>query len=103
MYICCMDYIEQIQDIYEFSNGELSSGLGERFRKCRTALGLTQKEVASNSGVSVMTIVRFERGEAGAIRLDNFIALLRAIQRLDDLSGVLPEMPDSLYAKTRRK
>lgn len=103
MYICCMDYIEQIQDIYEFSNGELSSGLGERFRKCRTALGLTQKEVASNSGVSVMTIVRFERGEAGAIRLDNFIALLRAIQRLDDLSGVLPEMPGSLYAKTRRK
>lgn len=103
MYICCMDYIEQIQDIYEFSNGELSSGLGERFRKCRTALGLTQKEVASNSGVSVMTIVRFERGEAGAIRLDNFIALLRAIQRLDDLSGVLPEMPGSLYTKTRRK
>ena len=85
-----MDYIDQVQDIYEFSNGELSSGLGERFRKCRTALGLTQKEVASQSGVSVMTIVRFERGEAGAIRLDNFIALLRA-------------MPDSLYAKTKRK
>ena len=103
MYICSMDYIDQVQDIYEFSNGELSSGLGERFRKCRTALGLTQKEVASQSGVSVMTIVRFERGEGGTIRLDNLIALMRAIQRLDDLSGLLPEMPDSLYSKNSGK
>ena len=102
MYICRMDYLDQIQDIYEFSNGELSAGLGERFRKCRTRLGLTQKEVALQSGVSIMTIVRFERGEAGSIRLDNFIALLRAVQRLNDLSSILPEMPDSLYAKNGR-
>lgn len=103
MYICGMEYDEQILDIYEFSNGELSSQLGERFRKCRTALGLTQKEVALKSGVSVMTIVRFERGEGGTIRLDNLIALMRAIQRLDDLSGLLPEMPDSLYSKNSGK
>ncbi len=24
-----MDYLDQIQDIYEFSNGELSAGLGD--------------------------------------------------------------------------
>ena len=94
---------EQIQDTYEYSNGELAAQLGERFRDYRNALGLSQKEVAIHSGVSVMTIVRFERGQGSSIRLDNLIALLRAIQRLDDITDLVPEMPESLYAKKRRK
>ena len=98
-----MGDFEQIQDTYEYSNGELAAQLGERFRDYRSALGLSQKQVALQSGVSVMTIVRFERGQGNSIRLDNLIALLRAIQRLDDISGVVPEMPQSLYAKKKRK
>lgn len=94
---------DQIQDTYEYSNGELAAQLGERFRDYRNALGLSQKEVAIHSGVSVMTIVRFERGQGSSIRLDNLIALLRAIQRLDDITDLVPEMPESLYAKKRRK
>ena len=94
---------ELIQDTYEYSNGELAAQLGERFRDYRSALGLSQKQVALQSGVSVMTIVRFERGQGNSIRLDNLIALLRAIQRLDDITGVVPEMPQSLYAKKKRK
>ena len=103
MYICIMGDFEQIQDTYEYSNGELAAQLGERFRDYRSALGLSQKQVALQSGVSVMTIVRFERGQGNSIRLNNLIALLRAIQRLDDISGVVPEMPQSLYAKKKRK
>ena len=103
MYICIMGDFEQIQDTYEYSNGELAAQLGERFRDYRSALGLSQKQVALQSGVSVMTIVRFERGQGNSIRLDNLIALLRAIQRLDDITGVVPEMPQSLYAKKKRK
>ena len=103
MYICSMNNTNQIQDIYEYSNGELAAQLGERFRNYHSALGLSQKEVALNSGVSVMTIVRFERGQGNAIRLDNLIALLRAIQRLDDITELVPDMPESLYAKKRRK
>ena len=98
-----MDEFDQIQDIYEYSNGELASQLGERFREYRSALGLTQKQVAVQSGVSVMTIVRFEKGLGNSIRLDNLIALLRAIQRLEDLAGLIPDLPRSLYAKSRRK
>ena len=94
---------ELIQDTYEYSNGELAAQLGERFRDYRSALGLSQKQVALQSGVSVMTIVRFERGQGNSIRLDNLIALLRAIQRLDDITGLVPEMPQSLYAKKKRK
>ena len=103
MYICGMIDSELIQDTYEYSNGELAAQLGERFRDYRSALGLSQKQVALQSGVSVMTIVRFERGQGNSIRLDNLIALLRAIQRLDDITELIPEMPQSLYAKKKRK
>lgn len=101
MYICCMSDIKQ--DYFEYSNGELAAQLGERFRQYRIALGLSQKQVALQSGVSVMTIVRFERGQGYAIRLDNLIALLRAVQRLEDLQELVPEMPESLYAKKKRR
>ena len=94
---------ELIQDFYEYSNGELAAQLGERFRNYRNSLGLSQKDLALNSGVSVMTIVRFEKGQGSSIRLDNLIALFRAIQRLDDISELVPDMPESLYAKKRRR
>lgn len=103
MYICDMMEQEQIQDTYEYSNGELAAQLGARFRDYRNALGLSQKQVALQSGVSVMTIVRFEKGQGNSIRLDNLIALLRSIQRLDDFYGLVPEMPESLYAKKGRR
>ena len=103
MYICSMINEEQLQDTYAYSNGELAAQLGERFKDYRSALGLSQKQVAIQSGVSVMTIVRFERGQGNSIRLDNLIALLRAVQRLDDIAELIPEMPQSLYAKKRRK
>lgn len=93
---------EQVQDIYEWSNGDIAARIGARFRDYRTALGLSQKQVAVQSGVSVMTIVRFERGQGNSIRLDNLIALLRAVQRLDDVADLIPEMPQSLYAKKKR-
>ena len=94
---------EPVQDTYEYSNGELAAQLGERFKDYRSALGLSQKQVAIQSGVSVMTIVRFERGQGCSIRLDNLIALLRAVQRLDDITELVPEMPQSLYTKQKRK
>lgn len=92
----------ETKDIYEYSNGELASWLGDRFKEYRRALGLSQKQVSLQSGVSVMTIVRFERGEGNSIRLDNLIALLRAIQRLEDITELIPDLPPSLYPKKRR-
>jgi len=86
-----------LMDLYERSNNDIAVDLGRRFRDYRIALRLTQKEIAEQSGVSVMTIVRFESGEVHSIRLDNFIALLRAIQRLEGISESIPEIPMSLY------
>ncbi|MBO5979479.1 MAG: helix-turn-helix transcriptional regulator [Bacteroidales bacterium] len=85
------------RDLYAKSNNDIVAELGKRFRDYRIALRLTQKEVADQTGVSVMTIVRFERGEGSAIRLDNFVALMRAIQKLDGIADAIPNMPVSLY------
>ena len=48
-----------------------------------------------------MTIVRFEKGDG--IRLDNLVALMRAIEKLEDIAEFIPEMPSSLYDLPVRK
>lgn len=87
-----------LNDIYEKSNNDIVVELGRKFRDYRIALRQTQKDVAEQAGVSVMTIVRFERGEGSAIRMDNFVALMRAIQKLEAISEAIPDVPTSLYA-----
>lgn len=84
-------------DLYERSNNDIAEELGKRFKDYRIALRLTQKDIAEQSGVSIMTIVRFEKGEACSIRLDNLVALLRAIQRLEGITEIIPEVHRSLY------
>lgn len=84
-------------DLYEQSNNDIVVELGRRFRDYRIALRMTQKEIARQSGVSVMTIVRFERGEGATIRFDNFIALMRSIQKLEGIADCIPDIPDNLY------
>lgn len=63
MYICRMMNEWNRLDLYEKSNNDIMIELGRRFRDYRIALRMTQKEIALQSGVSVMTIVRFEKGE----------------------------------------
>ena len=84
-------------DLYARSDNDIAIALGRRFKDYRVALKMTQKEIAQQSGVSVMTIVRFENGDGCSIRLDNFIALMRAIQRLKGIANAVPEVPHSLY------
>jgi transcriptional regulator with XRE-family HTH domain len=89
------EYVDN--ELYESSNNDIVVSLGARFRDLRIALCLTQKEVSEQSGVSVMTIVRFERGESTSIRLDNFIALMRCVQRLEYVAEIIPETQPLLY------
>ena len=92
-----------IQEIYAKSNNGHIAELGRRFRDYRVALRLTQKDVSERSGVSVMTIVRFENGSGGAIRLDKLVALLRAVQLLEEVEDLVPEIPSSLYERNEIK
>lgn len=97
-----MDTNERI-DIYEKSNNDIAVELGRRFRSYRIALRMTQQEIALQSGVSVITIARFERGEAHSLRMDNFLALMRVIQKLEDIAEIIPDIPQSLYGTHRSR
>ena len=74
---------------------QIIQALGKRFREYRIAARMTQKEVAGQSGVSLLTIRRFEQGYSYDIKLGNLIALLKA--------DILPEFPVSPYALARQE
>ena len=60
-------------------------------------LGMTQKQVSEQSGVSIITIRNFENGKLRNISMGTFIELLRAIDFMQGLDDVLPEIPVSPY------
>ncbi|MCI6427681.1 MAG: hypothetical protein MR809_02160 [Rikenellaceae bacterium] len=50
-----------------------------------------------------MTIACFEKGEGSAIRLDNYVALARAIERLEGIAESIPDILVSLYENHTEK
>ena len=86
-----------MKDLYEYSTPELIHLLGERFKDYRLRAGMTQKDVAEQSGVTVITIHKFENGIANNLTLGTFILLIKALGRIDALDELLPELPESPY------
>ena len=91
-----------LEDLYGKSDYDIASELGKRFREYRIAVHLTQADVARQCGISVMTLVRFEKGKGQPLRLTNLIALMRAVQLLENMSDIIPDLPESLYEKKRK-
>ena len=51
-------------DLYEYSTPEIVRLMGTRFKDYRMRCGLTQKDVAEQSGIELTTIHKFESGAA---------------------------------------
>ena len=98
MYLCHMD---ELNHINKKSASEVIAALGKRFKEYRIASRLTQKEVSEKSGVSVLTIRRFELGYSSNITMANFISMLKAIDFTDGIADILPEIPVSPYAMAK--
>ena len=81
--------------IYEKSGSELVQELGKRFKEYRKRMGFTQKMVSEKSGLSVFTVSSFENGSLTGLALSSFIKLLRAIDCLEEIDKILPELPIS--------
>ncbi|MDR1592264.1 MAG: helix-turn-helix transcriptional regulator [Prevotellaceae bacterium] len=81
--------------IYEKSGSELIVELGKRFKEYRKRMNLTQKNVSEKSGLSVFTISSFENGSLTGLTLASFIKILRAIDCLEEIEKLLPELPKS--------
>ena len=86
-----------MEDYSEYSVTELVRLLGSRFKDYRLRANMTQKEVAEMSGLSMMTIHRFENGTVKNISLSSFLLLLKAVGSINDLHELMPEQPESLY------
>lgn len=85
------------RSISDMVTSEIVAVLGRRFKDYRISCDMTQKEVSEKSGVSIITIRKFENGQLYNITLGTFIALLRAIGYAQGLDDVLPEIPVSPY------
>jgi transcriptional regulator with XRE-family HTH domain len=94
-----------LSEINEQSNAELIRQLGQRFREYRLRYNKTQKEIAEQTGLSIPTISSFENGSSTSLSLNAFIRMLRAIEELEELGKLLPEIPLSPYLllKQQRK
>ena len=75
----------------EYTDAEIVQALGVRFKEYRLSRRLTQKDVSEQTGISILTIRKFENGQAYNIQMSNFIALMRLLDNL------LPEIPVSAY------
>jgi transcriptional regulator with XRE-family HTH domain len=73
----------------EMSNDGILQDLSERLRALRLRADLSQEALAEASGVSFNTVRNAEEGRN--ISLDTLISLLRALQALPALEGLLPQ------------
>ena len=85
------------EDYSGYSVPDIVRMFGERFKDYRLRANLTQKEVAEASGLSVLTIHRFENGTAKNISLSTFLLLLKSVGSVNDLNDLMPEQPESPY------
>lgn len=86
-----------MNDYCDYSAPELVKMLGRRFKDYRMRANWTQKEVAEMSGLSILTIHRFENGSVGNISLSTFLLLLKSVGCINDLDELMPEQPESPY------
>ena len=54
---------------------------------------LTQEELAVKAGISVLTLKKFENAKTANINMQSFLAILRALQQLECIGNILPELP----------
>jgi transcriptional regulator with XRE-family HTH domain len=66
---------------------EIKAELGKRLADLRIAKGLLQSELAAKAAIGVATLHRIEQGEGAT--LSNFIRVLSALGRIEDLNALL--------------
>ena len=89
--------VYEIEDYYGYSTAQLVKILGARVRDYRLRSKMTQKEVSEQSGITINTIHKVETGSSTGITLSTFLSLLRAIENLENLDNIMPDMSVSPY------
>lgn len=87
-FIALMYLNEDIMSIFEKSASAIAAELGERLKQARLNHDLTQTEVAELSGISRKTVLNAEKGN---VQLENLIAIMAALNLLEQLDLFLPK------------
>jgi transcriptional regulator with XRE-family HTH domain len=75
--------------------------LGRRVARHRLNRDWTQERLALESGVSLPTVSRLERGESTS--LVSFLRVLRALDLMRDLARLVPDVPTSPVQELRSR
>ena len=92
-----------MEDFYQYSVPEIVRLLGARFKEYRMRVGMTQKDVAEQSGLTVTTIHNFESGTSYNISLGTLILLMKTIGMVENVDKLLPKLPESPYMYKENK
>ena len=80
-------------DLTQKTASQISSGIAERLAMLRKRRKISQKDLASRSGVSYGSLKRFERtGEISLTSLGKLAIALEAEEELDHLFGDIPPL-----------
>lgn len=72
------------------NNLAIMKEIGERIKRSRLDMQLSQKELAERAGISVRTLSTIENN--GDVRLEILIRVLRAMGLIENLNVLLPEL-----------
>lgn len=81
----------------ELTDSAILQSLGERLARHRIEASLTQAELAERAGIGKRTLERVEAGQGA--ELVTLIKLLRALDIIDGLERLVPELPPSPIAQ----
>jgi len=76
-----------IMNLKSMSPAAIAEELGARLKQARLGADLTQAEVASRAGLNRRTVLNAENGK---VQLENLVAILAAIDLVDQLNLFLP-------------
>lgn len=70
------------------NDSQILNELGLRIKTARIRAGMTQEALSAQSGVAKSTVERVEKGQS--VQLLNLVKLLRALNCVGSLDGLLP-------------
>ena len=89
-------------EVLHLSNKHILVMIGERIEAARLNEGVDQKLLAEKAGVSIGTVQNIENGKA-SVGLIKVIAILRALNMLEQLNNFIPPPPPQSIALTTTK
>jgi len=78
-----------MEDVYTLADEVIQRKIGERLKAVRLKQNITQQALAEESGVSLSSVKKIEKGEIGSF--DSLLRVLRTLGKLDVLLPLVEE------------